>query len=69
MTIEPEPPEDADPADVAAQLQDLDVPTEDDEAPEPQPSEVPLEANEADVAEQRTDIPGGADDDFAMPEP
>ena len=69
MTIESEIPEDADPADVAEQLQDLSPPRDDDEAPDPQRGELPLEANEADVAEQWTDVPGATDDELPTPEP
>jgi hypothetical protein len=62
MTIDPEPdlPDDADPTDVLAQFQDVVSPAVDDEAPAPEPFELPLEANEADVADQWTEAPGGA---------
>jgi hypothetical protein len=61
MTTDPQPY--ADPADVAAQHQDV-VPLDDDELTgDVGRADVPLEANEADVAEQRTDVPGWADDE------
>jgi hypothetical protein len=40
-------------------------PAVDDEAPAPEPFELPLEANEADVADQWTEAPGGAADEDA----
>jgi hypothetical protein len=61
MTTDPQPY--ADPADVAAQHQDV-VPLDDDEATgDVGRADVPLEANEADVAEQRIEVPGWTDDE------
>ena len=61
MTTDPQPY--ADPADVAAQHQDV-VPLDDEEVTgDVGRADVPLEANEADVAEQRIDVPGWADDE------
>jgi hypothetical protein len=68
MTVDPELPDDADPADVLEQHQDLVPPSEDPEAIEPEPDELPLEANEADVAEQWTEAASGADDDAEEPD-
>lgn len=67
MTIDPELPDDADPADVAEQHQELTPPPDDEEAPVPEPDDLPLEANEADVAEQRTEVPASADDEPVEP--
>jgi hypothetical protein len=67
MTFESELPEDADPADLAEQQEELLPPINDEEAPDPEPDELPLEANEADVAEQRTEVPGGPDDEPVEP--
>jgi hypothetical protein len=66
MTIEPQIPG-ADPADVSEQQEELLPPANDEEAPEPEPDELPLEANEADVAEQRTEVPGSSDDEPVEP--
>ena len=66
MTIESDIP-DANPTDVAGQQEELLPPANDDEAPEPEPDDLPLEANEADVAEQRTELPGIADDEPVEP--
>jgi hypothetical protein len=68
MTVDPELPDDADPADVLAQQQDLAIPPDDPEALEPERDELPLEANEADVAEQWTEVGSGTDDDVEEPE-
>ena len=56
--IDSEIPLDADPTDVAGQQEELLPPANDEEAPEPEPDELPNEANEADVAEQRTKVSG-----------
>ena len=61
MTTDPQSPY-ADPADVAAQHQDV-VPLDDEATGDPGRADLPLEANEADVAEQRIDVPGWADDE------
>jgi hypothetical protein len=66
MTTESQTP-DADPADVSEQQEELLPPANDEEAPDPEPDELPLEANEADVAEQRTEVPGSPDDDPVEP--
>ena len=67
MTIDPELelPDDADPTDVLAQVQDVVSPAVDEEAPAPEPFELPLDASEADVADQWTEAPGGAEDEDA----
>ena len=62
MTTDPQSPY-ADPADVAAQHQDV-VPLDNDEdVADLGRAELPLEADDADVAEQRTDVPGWVDDE------
>ena len=68
MTVDPELPDDADPADVLAQQQDLTSPPDDPEAIEAERDELPLEANEADVAEQWTEVATGTDDDVEEPD-
>ena len=62
MTTDPAIPQ-ADPADVAPQLQDAFPSANDEGGIEYEPGDVPLEANEADVAEQRIPAPGDIDDD------
>jgi len=62
MTTDPQSPN-ADPADVAEQHQDVLPQTDDEDAPDVEPDEVPMEADAADVAEQRTEVPSWADDD------
>jgi hypothetical protein len=52
----------ADPADVAEQLQDA-FPTATDEDAGVGPNGIPMEANEADVSEQRIEVPSDVDDD------
>lgn len=55
MDTDPGLPE-ADPADVAEQLEDVEPPPEDEEL-DVEPDEPPWEAAEADVAEQRMEVP------------
>lgn len=55
MDTDPGIPE-ADPADVAEQLEDVEPPPDDEEV-DVVPDELPWEAAEADVAEQRMEVP------------